>query len=49
MDVTAPAGHRVKMKDKYLGLDRELKKLWKIKGTLITIAVGVLGTVHKIV
>ena len=33
--------------DKYLHLARELKKLWNMKGKLIPIVVGVLGTIPK--
>ena len=33
--------------DKYLVLVRELKKLWNIKVTLISIVVGATGTVPK--
>ena len=47
-----PADHRVKlkqneMKDKYIDLARELKKLWNIKVTFILIIIGALGTVTK--
>ena len=47
-----PADHRVKLKesktrDRYLDLARELKKLWNIKVTVITIVIGALGTVTK--
>ena len=35
------------MKDKYLDLVRELKKLWNMKVTAIPIVIGVLGTVTK--
>ena len=43
-----PAGHRVKLKesnktDKYLDLARELKKLWNMKVTVITIVIGSLS------
>ena len=34
-------------KTKYLGLARELKILWKLKETVISIIVGALGTVRK--
>ena len=34
-------------KDKYLGLARELKKLWKMKVTIIPIVIGAFGTVTK--
>ena len=44
--------HRRKLKkcekkDKYLDLDRELKKLWSMKVTIIPIIIGVFGTVTK--
>ena len=47
-----PADHRIKRKeyekkDKYLDLARELKKLWNIKVTIITIVIGAFGTVTK--
>ena len=47
-----PADHRIKLKecekrDKYLNLARELKKLWNMKVTIITIVIGVFGTVTK--
>ena len=35
------------MREKYLGLVRELKKLWNMKVTVIPIAIGPLGTVLK--
>ena len=35
------------MKDKYLDLARELKKLWNMKVTFILIVIGVLSTVTK--
>ena len=52
MDFAIPANHRVKMKenekrDKYLDLTRELKKLWKMKVTVIPFVIEVLGTVTK--
>ena len=52
MDFAVPADHRVKLKeseknDKYLDLARELKKLWKMKVTIIPIVIGALGTVTK--
>ena len=34
-------------KDKYLNLARELKNLWKMKVTVIPIAIGALGTITK--
>ena len=47
-----PADHRIKLKecekkDKYLELTRELKKLWKMKVTIIPIVIGAFGTVTK--
>ena len=52
MDFAVLADHRVKLKeneekDKYLDLARELKKLWNMKGTVIQIIIGALGTVNK--
>ena len=46
------ADHWVKLKEsekknKYLDLARELKKLWNMKVTIITIVIGALGTVIK--
>ena len=46
------ADHRVKLKenekrDMYLDLARELKKLWNKKVTIISIVIGVLGTITK--
>ena len=35
------------MKDKYLNLARELKKLWNMKVTLLPILVGCLATITK--
>ena len=34
-------------KDKYLDLARELKKLWNMKVTIISIVIGAFGTVTK--
>ena len=47
-----PADHSVKLKksekrNKYLDLARELKKLWKMKMTVLAIVLGTLGTVTK--
>ena len=52
VDFTIPADHRVKLKenekkDKYLDLARELKKLWNMKVTFISIVIGALATVNK--
>ena len=49
---TALEGHRMKVKedkklDKYMRLDRELKKLWNIKVTVIPIVIRALETVLK--
>ena len=51
-DFAVPADHRVKFKesekkDKYLDLAWELKKLWNMKVTVISIVIGALGTVTK--
>ena len=42
VDIAVQADHRIKMKeckkkDKYLDIDRELKKLWNMKGTTVSI------------
>ena len=34
-------------KDKYLDLARELKKLWNMKVTIVSIVIGALGTITK--
>ena len=51
MDFAVPADYRVKIKgekmDKYLDLAGELKKLRKMKVTVIPIVVGALGTITK--
>ena len=52
VDFAVPADHRIKLKecekkDKYLDLARELKKLWYMKVTIISIVIGALGTVTK--
>ena len=52
VDFAVPADHRVKLKesekkDKYLDLDRELKKLWNMKVMIILVIIGALGTVTK--
>ena len=52
VDFAVPADHRIKlkeceMKDKYLDLARELKKLWNMKVTIIPIVIGAFGTVTK--
>ena len=52
VDFVVLPDYRVKLKesekkDKYLNLARELKKLWKMKVTIITIVIGALGTVTE--
>ena len=52
VDFAVPADHRIKLKesekkDKYLDLARELKKLWKMKVTIIPIVIGAFGTDGK--
>ena len=52
MNFAVPVDHRVKLKesekkDKYLALAWELKKLWNMKVTIITIVIGTLGTITK--
>ena len=52
VDFAVWADHRIKLKecekkDKYLDLARELKKLWNMKVTIVTIVIGALGTVTK--
>ena len=47
-----PADHRVKLKEiekryKYLDLASKLKKLWNMKVTVISIAIGQIGSVTK--
>ena len=44
LDFAVPADHRIKLKecekkDKYFDLARELKKLWNMKATIISIAI----------
>ena len=46
VDFVVVADHRVKIKEKYLDLARELKKLRNMKMTVMPILVGTLGTVH---
>ena len=51
-DFAVPADHRIKLeecekKDKYLDLDKELKKLWNRQVTIIPIVTGAFGTVTK--
>ena len=52
VDFAVPADNRVKLKesekkDKYLDLARELKKLWNMKLTVISIVISGPGTVTK--
>ena len=52
VNFAVPTDYRVKLKesekkDKYLNLARELKKLWKMKVTIIPIVTVALGTVIK--
>ena len=52
VDFAVPADRRINLKegekkDKYLVLDRELKKLWNMKVTIVPIVIGALGTVTK--
>ena len=51
VDFDAPAYHRIKLKecekkDKYLDLARELKKLWNMQVTIMSIVIGAFGTVR---
>ena len=53
VDFAVPADHRIKlkeceMKDKYLDLARELKKLWNMKVTFIPIVINAFGTVTEV-
>ena len=52
VDFAVPADHRIKQKeckkkDKYLDLARELKNLWNMQVTIISIVIGAFGTVTK--
>ena len=52
VDLAVPADHRINVKecenkDKYLNLDRELKKLWNMKVTIVPVVIGALGTITK--
>ena len=52
VDFAVPVDHRIKLKvcekkDKYLDLARELKKLWNMQVTIISIVIGAFGTVTK--
>ena len=53
MDFAVPADHWIKLKesekkDKYLDLAWELKKLWNVKVTIMSIVIGDFGTVNKV-
>ena len=52
MDFDIPADHRVKLKesekrDEYIDVAREVKKLWNMKVTMISVVTGAPGTVIK--
>ena len=52
VDFAVPADHRINRKeseknDKYLDLARELKKLWSMKVTIVSIVIGAFGTITK--
>ena len=52
VDFAIPAEHRINLKesekkDKHLDLDRELKKLWNMKVTIVPIVIAALGTITK--
>ena len=52
MDFAVPVDHGIKLKecekkDDYQDLARKLKKLMNMKVTIITIAIGIFGTVTK--
>ena len=52
IDFAVPADHRIKLKEcekknEYLDFARELKKLWNMKVTIISIVIGAFGTVTK--
>ena len=52
VDFAVPADHRIKLKecekkDKYIGLSRELKKLWTMQVIIKSIVFGAFGTVTK--
>ena len=52
VEFAIPADNRIKLKecekrDKYPDLGRELKKLWNMKVTIISIVIGPFGTVTK--
>ena len=50
VDFPVPADHKIHLKEsekehKYLDLARELKKMWKMKVTIVPIVIGALGTI----
>ena len=52
VDFAVSADHRINLKEsekknKYLDLGRELKKLWNMKVTIVSIVIGALGTITK--
>ena len=52
VDFAVPADHRIKLKecakmDKYLDLARELKKLWNMKVTIVSIVIDAFVTITK--
>ena len=52
VDFAVPDDHRIKLKesekkDKYIDLSRELKKLWNVKMTIISLVISAFGTVTK--
>ena len=52
IDFAVPADHKIKlkeceMKDKYLNLARELKKLWNMNVKIIPIVISAFGTITK--
>ena len=48
MDFAVPTDYKEsEMRDNYLDLARELKKLWNMKVTVIPIVISALGTVIK--
>ena len=52
VDFAVPAARLIKLKecekkDKYLDLARELKKLWNMQVTIISIVIGAFGTITK--
>ena len=52
VDFAVLADHRIKLKeiekkDKYLDLNRELKKMWNMKVTIIPVVIGDVDTITK--